>query len=82
MKLLVAAGLARSVDLGDGTLRYEQKLGHEHHDHLVCEWCSIHVEVVDPVIEKLQKDLAKKHGFRLSGHKMVLYGLCADCLKE
>ncbi len=82
MKLLVDAGLARSVDLGDGTVRYEQELGYEHHDHLVCDRCGIHVEFVDTVIEELQEGLAKRHGFRLSGHKMILYGLCADCDKE
>ncbi|MFV1956655.1 MAG: Fur family transcriptional regulator [bacterium] len=82
MKLLVDAGLARSVDLGDGTVRYEQKLGHEHHDHLVCNRCGVHVEFVDTVIEELQEDLAKRHGFRLSGHRMILYGFCADCNKE
>lgn len=82
MKLLVEAGLARSVELGDGIVRYEQKLGHEHHDHLVCELCNSHVEVVDPVIEELQEDLAKRHGFRLSRHKMILYGLCADCRED
>jgi len=82
MKLLVDAGLARSVDFGDGIVRYEQKLGHEHHDHLICEQCGIHVEVVDSVIEELQEDLAKRHGFRLYRHKMVLYGLCAECSSE
>lgn len=82
LKLLDDAGVARAVNFGDGVARYEHELGHEHHDHLICEQCGRNIEVLDPKIEKLQEALAKKHGFTLTGHKMYLYGLCADCRKK
>jgi Fur family ferric uptake transcriptional regulator len=79
VKLLAEAGIAKKVDFGDGVARYESRYGVSHHDHLVCEECSRHVEFVDPDIEKLQEKQAGAHGFRLTSHRMVLYGICPDC---
>lgn len=79
MKLLSESGVAREVDFGDGVVRYEHKYGHEHHDHLICNVCGKNIEALDRKIEELQKVLAKKHGFKLTGHKMYLFGICKDC---
>jgi Fur family ferric uptake transcriptional regulator len=79
MKLLCEAGLARAVNFGDGVTRYEFSHGATHHDHLICERCQRNIEVVDYEIERLQEELARKHGFTLTRHKMYLYGLCPDC---
>ena len=82
LKLLADAGLAKAVEFGDGAVRYELLYGQVHHDHLICEQCGINVEVVDPAIEKLQEQVAARHGFALTGHKLYLYGLCPECLKK
>lgn len=79
VKLLAEAGIAKKVDFGDGVARYEPRYGVSHHDHLVCEKCRRQVEFVDPDIEKLQENQARVHGFRLTTHRMVLYGICPDC---
>ena len=79
MKLFSEAGLAREVHFGDGVTRYEARHGHGHHDHLVCELCRKEVEFLDPAIEKLQEVQAQTHGFRLTGHRMILFGICPDC---
>lgn len=79
MKLLCDSGLAKEVHFGDGVARYEKKYGSEHHDHLICEICGKNLEVIDEQIEQLQEELAARHGFRLTSHRMYLYGVCADC---
>lgn len=79
LKLLAEAGFAWVVDFNDGVTRYEHQYGHAHHDHLICERCRKNIEVVDPEIERLQEDLARRHGFTLTHHRMYLYGLCPDC---
>jgi len=79
LKLIVDAGLAREVNFGDGMMRYEHSYNHPHHDHLVCQGCGKYVEIMDPVIEELQKRLAISHGFELTDHKMYLYGICNSC---
>ncbi len=79
LKLIVEAGLAREVDFGDGVMRYEHCYNHPHHDHLVCKRCGKTVEVMDSVIEELQKRVAESHGFQLTDHEMYLYGNCDEC---
>jgi Fur family ferric uptake transcriptional regulator len=76
---LAEAGLAKAVNFGDGVTRYEFCYGLPHHDHLICERCRRNIEVVDDDIERLQEELAKKHGFTLTRHKMYLYGVCPEC---
>ncbi|MBN2139417.1 MAG: transcriptional repressor [Desulfovibrionaceae bacterium] len=82
LKLLTEARLAEEVNFADGVLRYEPLYGIEHHDHLICEGCGKNIEIMDPVIERRQEELARKHGFVLSRHKMNLYGLCEKCRKK
>jgi len=79
LKLLSQSGIAREVDFGDGFQRYEHEFGHDHHDHLICERCKKSVEVLDPEIEILQEKLARKHGFKVSTHRMDIFGICSDC---
>lgn len=82
LKLLVDAGLARELHLGDQIVRYERNDGKAHHDHLICEQCAETIEFYDDDIESLQEELAATHGFSLTGHRMYLYGLCAKCRKQ
>jgi len=81
LKLLAGCGLAEAVSFADGITRYEPHFGVEHHDHLICEACGRTIEIMDPVIERRQEELAVKYGFTLARHKMDLYGLCPDCRK-
>ena len=82
LKLLADSGLAKGVEFGDGAMRYEILYGQTHHDHLICEACGVNVEVVDPAIEQLQEEVARRHGFTLTAHKLYLYGLCPECRKK
>ena len=77
--LLVDSGLADSMDVGDGGALYEHAYGHAHHDHLICVVCDKKVEVYDEDIERRQEELAEAHGFELTRHRMLLFGVCADC---
>ncbi len=79
LKLLCESGLSSELRLGDGSVRYEHFYGHEHHDHLVCIKCGNFTEVLDTEIEKLQERLARKEGFTLQGHKLLMYGVCKKC---
>jgi len=82
LKLFEEAKLISKIEFGDGRIRYEICTDKEHHDHLICEKCKRSVEVIDPKIESLQKRLAQKHGFELTGHRLYLFGICKNCQKE
>lgn len=45
----------------------------DHHDHMVCLDSGDIVEFHDEIIETRQEEIAKKHGFDLIDHSMVLY---------
>ncbi|MEZ7890725.1 MAG: transcriptional repressor [Candidatus Wallbacteria bacterium] len=53
-----------------------------HHDHLICESCGIIIEFYNDEIEKLQKKIALDFNFKISRHKMELYGICGNCIKN
>ena len=72
-----AAGLVIRHHFETGQAVFEVDRG-EHHDHLVCIKCGKVVEFIDEVIEQRQRDIAKAHGFRLTDHKMTLYGECEE----
>ena len=76
MKLLVECGLASPRHLHDNQTRYEPEAPGEHHDHLVCLDCGHILEFENDEIEALQEKEAKRHGFSIAEHKMVLYGRC------
>jgi Fur family transcriptional regulator, ferric uptake regulator len=82
LKLLVESGLAEPTRFGDGTTRYEAADAEDHHDHLVCVECGHIVEFRNDEIERLQQVIAQDHKFKVTDHKMVIYGECLDLACE
>jgi Fur family transcriptional regulator, ferric uptake regulator len=77
MKLLTESGLAAEHKFAEtGHVRYEPVLEGEHHDHLICVTCGKIVEYEDEQIERLQTDLAERHGFKVVSHRHEIYGEC------
>ncbi|HEX7407393.1 MAG TPA: transcriptional repressor [Candidatus Binatia bacterium] len=82
MKLLIECSLAVERHFRDGEARYESQAEGHHHDHLICEACGKIVEFEEDRIEALQAEVAARLGFRFTGHKMELYGLCNQCQRK
>jgi Fur family ferric uptake transcriptional regulator len=79
LKLLVDSGLAEPSRFGDGTTRYEATQEEDaHHDHLVCVECGHIVEFRSDEIEHRQEVIARDLNFRMTDHRMVIYGQCLD----
>ena len=78
LKLLVEAGIAEERQFQSGQAQFELESEH-HHDHLICTQCDRIIEFENENIESLQDQVAKEFGFELTNHKMILYGVCADC---
>ncbi len=80
LRLLTEAGLAKERRFAEDTQGvFEKEDTSRHHDHLICTRCGKIVEFKEPLIEKLQEDVAAKHGFSVVDHRMELYGLCKTC---
>ncbi len=80
LKLFCDSGVARQVDLKDGRMRYEHHLRRPHHDHMVCTECGKVSEFEEPRIETLQEEVARRHGFSPTMHRLAIYGVCRRCL--
>ena len=79
LALLTKSGLALEMDFGDGQKRYESSYKSVHHDHMVCTECGKILEFNHPLIEKYQEEVAKQNKFKITSHKLDLFGLCQDC---
>ena len=73
VKLFEEAGIIEKHDFKGSKARYEQA-PKEHHDHLIDINTGEITEFVNEDIEKLQKEVAEKLGYKLVDHRLELYG--------
>ena len=73
VKLFDEAGIIAKHDFKGNKARYEQAT-QEHHDHLIDINTGEITEFVNEDIEKLQKQVAEKLGYKLVDHRLELYG--------
>ncbi len=67
-----SAGLVSRHNFEGGHSVFEVDEG-EHHDHMVCVETGDVVEFRNDEIERLQKEIARKHDYELIDHSLVLY---------
>jgi len=73
VKLFEEFGIIAKHDFKGNKARYEQTT-REHHDHLIDIDTGEIVEFVNEDIEKIQKKVAEKLGYKLVDHRLELYG--------
>ena len=74
VKLFEEAGVVSKHDFKGNKSRYEEA-PEEHHDHLIDVNTGEIIEFVNEDIERLQKKVAEKYGYKLVDHRLELYGL-------
>ncbi len=67
-----AAGLVLKHNFEGGQAIYELDRG-QHHDHMVDVDTGKVIEFTSPEIERLQHEIAAKHGYVIEEHSLVLY---------
>ncbi len=77
VRLFEEANILERHDFGDGRARYEE-LSEDHHDHLIDMQSGKVIEFHSDEIEALQREIARRHGFKLVGHRLELYGVPLD----
>ena len=73
VKLFEESGIVAKHDFKGNKARYEEAT-QEHHDHLIDINTGEIMEFVNDDIEKLQKKVAEKLGYKLVDHRLELYG--------
>jgi Fur family ferric uptake transcriptional regulator len=72
MTVLVGAGILTRHSFEDGRSRYELA-GRPHHDHLIDRKSGKVIEFRSPEIEKLEAEIAARHGYRVVDHRLEIY---------
>ncbi len=73
LDILAKHDFVRTMDIGDGRVRYESKIGHPHHDHMICVETGDIIEFVSDEIEEIQEKIAEKHGYKIIKHIHQLF---------
>jgi Fur family ferric uptake transcriptional regulator len=74
VRLFEEANILAKHDFGDGRSRYEE-MREDHHDHLIDVQSGRVVEFHNEDIEKLQRMVAERLGYKLVGHRLELYAV-------
>jgi len=78
LDVLMAMGLVRAPDFGEGFARYEASPGAPH-DHLVCERCGKVLEFDGERLERMLRVTADEAHFLYRRHRIDVHGLCREC---
>lgn len=70
-----SAGLVKRHHFESGHSVFELNHG-QHHDHILCVECGRIEEFCDEEIERRQQKVARRLGFELAEHSLILYGHC------
>ncbi len=81
---LVNLGIVHKVTtLDDNKALYEIiKDSHTHHHYMICVKCKKMIPIDDCPVKELEKIIADKTGFNITGHKFELYGECENCARK
>lgn len=79
LERMVEAGLIRKVALVNDRAVFEHDYGYPHHDHLICKKCHKLIEFPNEEIASVLEKVAAEHGFRMTGHRLEVEGICAEC---
>jgi Fur family ferric uptake transcriptional regulator len=74
----VDAGLLRKIVL-NGRAVYEHDYGYPQHDHFHCTECNKLFEFENEKLQTLRDELAQEHRFRVTGHRLIITGICEAC---
>jgi Fur family ferric uptake transcriptional regulator len=74
VRLFEEASILDRHDFGDGRSRYEES-SEQHHDHLIDIESGEVIEFTNEEIEALQREVARRLGYKLVDHKLELYAV-------
>ena len=78
LDLFASLGLVERVDLPDGEHAYVT-CEPAHHHHAICTSCGRSVDLTDIGLTPVLRETGNRLGFRITTHRLELFGLCASC---
>jgi Fur family ferric uptake transcriptional regulator len=78
LDLFTSLNLVERVDLPGGEHAYVA-CDPVHHHHAICTACGRSLDVADLGLADVLGDIGRRLGFRVTGHRLEVFGLCARC---
>ncbi|MBO8164660.1 MAG: peroxide-responsive transcriptional repressor PerR [Brevibacillus sp.] len=78
LRVFKEAGLVRELTYGDASSRFDANTAEEHY-HIICSECGDIRDFHYPYLHHIEKDASKAAGFKVTGHRMEIYGICPEC---
>ncbi|BCU82909.1 peroxide operon regulator [Polycladomyces abyssicola] len=80
LRVFKEAGLVRELTYGDASSRFDANM--TDHYHVICRECGKITDFDYPPLIDVEREAAKRTGFRVESHRMEIYGICKDCQKH
>lgn len=78
LDLFASLSLVERVDLPDGNHAYVA-CDPVHHHHAICTGCGRSLDVADHGLGTVLGEIGNRSGFRVTAHRLEIFGLCAAC---
>jgi Fe2+ or Zn2+ uptake regulation protein len=78
LELFTSLDLVERVDLPGGDHAYVA-CDAVHHHHAICTRCGRSLDVDDGGLASVLGDIGRRSGFRVTAHRLEVFGLCAAC---
>lgn len=78
LELFSSLGLVERVDLPGGDHAYVA-CETAHHHHAICTSCGRSLDVDDAGLVEVLAAIGRRSGFRVTAHRLEIFGLCAAC---
>jgi Fe2+ or Zn2+ uptake regulation protein len=78
LDLFASLNLVERVDLPDGEHAYVA-CDPLHHHHAICTECGRSLDVADHGLAEALAEIGRRSGFRVTAHRLEIFGTCASC---
>jgi Fur family transcriptional regulator, ferric uptake regulator len=78
LDLFASLKLVERVDLPDGDHAYVA-CHPSHHHHAICTRCGRSLDLTDSGLARVLREVGDNLGFRITSHRLELFGICAAC---
>nr|WP_174519310.1 Fur family transcriptional regulator [Tetragenococcus solitarius] len=80
LKLFTKIGFIKEMNYGDASSRFD--FFTEPHYHVICERCGQIADFHYPGLEDVEMAASKLTDYKVSSHRLEVYGLCPKCQAE
>lgn len=80
LRVFKDVGLVKELTYGDSSSRFDFTT-HDHY-HAICESCGKIVDFQYPGLDEVEQFASHVTDFKVSHHRLEVYGLCPDCAKK